>query len=209
LVGSAALGFAVVSLVTYIFLSNFGSTSDKEAKTNTSISGGTQDSRDKSPGDDASNPTGTRRGNVGDELSTAQWGFQVRKVSMTDEYVERYYQAVRVIRPQGKNDILLVIDARLTNRLQKTQSPVLTEREPGNTGLSDSEGHSYQPLDYDARQAMDKVQSYEGAPLLPGAVADFALVFSVPKGTQPKTLVMTLTDYSALMEGTDVTVQLN
>lgn len=68
------------------------------------------------------------------------------------EYVERYYQEQNVLHPQGGNDILVVIDARLTNRLQKTTSPVLTERQSGNTGIIDDAGHSYQPIDYDARQ---------------------------------------------------------
>lgn len=122
---------------------------------------------------------------------------------------ERYYQAKRIIRSQGAGEILIVIDARLKNRLDETQSPVLTEREPGNTGLIDDEGHSYQPLDYDARQAKDKIMSYEGAPLLPSAVVDFALVFSVPKGTKPKRLIFTLNDYNNVpYKGTDVQVSL-
>ena len=44
-------------------------------------------------------------------------------------------QKKRIIRPKGPNDILIIIDARLKNLLQETQSPLLTEREPGNTGL--------------------------------------------------------------------------
>jgi hypothetical protein len=150
----------------------------------------------------------SRQGKLGDELSTHQWIFQVRDVRETDEYAERYYQAQRLIRPQGRNDTLIIIDARLKNRLQRAQSPVLTERRPGNTGLLDDAGHSYQPVDYDARQLRDKIQSYEGAPLLSGAVADFALVFSVPRGTKPKRLVFTLSDYHDLFTGTDVQVSL-
>jgi len=149
-----------------------------------------------------------RQGKPGDELTTLQWTFQVRKMLETDEYIERYYQAQGILHPQGGNDILIVIDARLKNRLQKTQSPVLTEREPGNTGLIDDAGHSYQPIDYDARQQSDKIQSFEAAPLLPGAEADFALVFSVPRGTKPDSLVFTLKDYDHLSEGTDVRVSL-
>ena len=149
------------------------------------------------------------QGRVGDELTTLQWSFQVLRVSETDEYMERYYQAQRLIRPQGSGDTLIVVDARLKNRLQKTQSPVLMERVPGNTGLIDDVGHSYQPLDYDARQQTDKTQSSEGAPLLPGTEADFALVFSVPRGTKPKSLVVTLKNYKDFSEaGTDVKVSL-
>lgn len=153
-------------------------------------------------------PSATSRSELGDEVSTAQWIFKVRNITETDEYAERYYQEARIIRPQGKNDTLIVIDARLKNRLRKAQSPVLTEREPGNTGLIDYEGRSYQPLDYDARQASDKIMSYAGASILPDAVADFALVFSVPKGTKPRTLIFTASTY--LDNGTkDVAISLD
>ena len=127
----------------------------------------------------------SREGKLGDEVSTHEWIFRVSNVQETNEYAERYYQAQRVIRPQGENDVLIIVDARIKNPLQHTQSPVLTERYPGNTGLIDDMEHSYQPLDYDARQLDDKIGSYEGAPVLPGSSADFALVFSVPKGTKP------------------------
>ena len=113
----------------------------------------------------------------------------------------------KTIRPQGPGDVLIIIDARLKNMLEKAQSPVLTERQPGNTGLIDDQGHSYQPLDYDARQERDKIMNYRGAAILPGAVADFALVFSVPKGTKPKSLVFTIREYSE-PTGTDLQVSL-
>jgi hypothetical protein len=150
----------------------------------------------------------SHQGKLSEELSTVQWTFRVRNVWETDEYAERYYQAQRLIHPQGGNDTLIVIDARLQNRLQRTQSPVLTERQPGNTGLIDDARHSYQPIDYDARQSMDKIQSYEAAPLLPGAGADFALVFSVPRGTKPELLRFTLKDYDNFSGGTDVQISL-
>jgi hypothetical protein len=149
----------------------------------------------------------SRQGKLGDEVATAQWIFQVRNITQTDEYAERYYQEGRVIRPKGKNDTLIVIEARLKNRLDKTRSPVLTERNPGNTGLFDEEGRSYQPVDFDARQLSDKIMSYEAAPVLPGAVADFALVFSIPKGAKPKTLNFTCSTY-LMDKGTDVQVGL-
>ena len=163
----------------------------------------------KPSGSSETKPVGTRQGELSDEFSTVQWGFQILNMAEADVYVERYYQEGRIIRPQGRDDILIVIDARLKNHLPKTQKPILTERFPGNTGLIDHQGHSYQPLDYDARQEMNKIQSAAGAPLLPGAVADFALVFSVLKGTKPKTLVFTLNDYDNIFrEGTVIHISL-
>jgi hypothetical protein len=151
-------------------------------------------------------PVNPREGKIGDELSTAEWTFQVLKIHETDEYVERYYEE-KIIRPRGKNDSLVIVDARLKNPLHQTQSPVLTERESGNTGLIDDTGHSYQPIDYDARQWKDKWVSGEAAAVLPDAIADFALVFSVPRGTKPKSLVFTLKTYPSNV-GTDVKVWL-
>ncbi len=49
--------------------------------------------------------------------------------------------------------------------------------------------------------------SARGAALLPGAVTDFALVFSVPKGTRPKSLVFTIREYLE-PKGTDLQVSL-
>lgn len=154
-------------------------------------------------------PSATSRSRLGNEVSTAQWIFEVINITETDEYTERYYQKERIIRPQGKNDTLIVVDARLKNRLRQTQSPVLTERKPGNTGLIDYEGRSYQPVDYDARQAEDKTQSFAGASVLPGAVMDFALVFSVPKGTKPKTLIFTAGNYLDSSSNKDLEVSLD
>src|SRR5262249_30560498 len=160
------------------------------------------------PDDDTIKSEVSRQGKLGDELSTAQWIFQIWKITKTHEYVQRNYQEKRIIRPKGNNDILIVIDARLKNRLRNTQSPILTERRPGNTSLIENEGRSYPPLDYDARQKVDKIQSYSAAPVLPDAFVDFALVFSVPRGTKPKMLIFTVMNYDSLGRGTDVRVSL-
>lgn len=139
---------------------------------------------------------GGRSGKLNDWLFTGQWRFRVTGVREAATYTEQYYQLKRTLEPQGPGETLLIVDCQLKNGIQKTQSPVLTERMPRNTGLADADGHSYAPLDYDAEQAINKTQSYEGKPLLPGALADFALVFSVPKGTKPAALVFTAFRYT-------------
>lgn len=151
---------------------------------------------------------GSGQGKIGDELFTGKWRFQVLGLREVSQYTERYYEKGNTIQPKGKNDTLIVIDCRIKNALKQTQSPVLTERMPINTALADDSGRSYAPIDYDARQAMDKVQSYEAEALLPGAAADFALVFSVPKGTRPKDLVFTCLTYYKPHEAKDVRVSL-
>jgi hypothetical protein len=126
-------------------------------------------------------PRGGDQGKVGEETRTIGWSLQVLQTAQADVYAERHYQEKKTIHPQGPGDVLLIIDVRLKNLLEKTQRPVLTERSPGNTGLIDDQGHSYQPLDYDARQERDKIMSYAGAALLPGAVADLRLFLACRK----------------------------
>lgn len=144
----------------------------------------------------ANQVNGVAQGKIGDELFTGEWRFQVVSVEEAGtEYVERYYQQKRTIKPQGPDQTLLVINCRLKNGTNKTRNPLLTERILGNTALADTEEHSYPPLDVDARQESDKTQSYAGAAVLPGAAVDFALVFSVPKETAPKALVFSVMVY--------------
>lgn len=142
------------------------------------------------------------------KLKTGSWTFEILNTYFTDEYIEKYYQEARTILPQGRNDKLFVIEARLTNHLSKRQSLKLTERYAGNTGIIDKYNRTYAPYDFDARQARDKIQSYESAPFLPGGAADFALVFSVPKNTIPKTLLFTIQTYLGQYTR-DISVDLN
>jgi hypothetical protein len=155
---------------------------------------------------------GKTQGKIGDVLFTGKWRFQVVSVEEAGPtYKERYYQEERTIKANGPGDTLLVLNCRLKNGLDKTQTPLLTEREPGNTALADTEDHSYPPKDYDARQESTKINSYAAESVLPGAAVDFALVFSVPKGTTPKSLVYSVQVYPddvGKEKHTDVRVEL-
>lgn len=140
---------------------------------------------------------GVAQGKIGDEIFTGQWRFQVVNVQEAgDQYKERYYQQLRTIRPKSPAETLLVVNCRLKNGMNKTRTPLVTERIPANTALADAAEHSYAPLDYDASQGEgDKILSYAGSDLLPGAAMEFALVFSVPRGTVPKALIYSLQAY--------------
>jgi hypothetical protein len=118
---------------------------------------------EKSEGYELSVPGGTyqvdgvKQGKTGDELFTGKWKFQVLGFEQIEgTYKEKYYQEGRTIKPQGENDVLLLVHCRIKNGLKKAQTPVLTERIPGNTALADENGQSYSPVDYDARQESDK-----------------------------------------------------
>ena len=145
----------------------------------------------------ANQVNGVAQGKIGDELFTGQWRFQVVSVQQAgDQYKERYYQMLRTIKPKGPGETLVVVNCRLKNGTKQTKTPLVTERIPGNTALADDKEHSYGPLDYDAAQGEgDKIMSYAGADLLPGAAMEFALVFSVPKGTVAKALVYSVQVY--------------
>ena len=138
---------------------------------------------------------GAYQGKIGTEIFTGKWRFQVTGVQQATTYEERYYQEKRTIRPHGRGDVLYLVNCRMKNGLKKTQSPLVTERIPGNTNVADDKGLSYAPIDYDARQQSDKTQSYEGAPLLPGAAMEFTLVFSIPEKSKITALVYTAGTY--------------
>lgn len=155
---------------------------------------------------------GVAQGGVGDELFTGKWRFQVLKMERAgQQYQERHYQQERTIKPNGADEELIVLNCRVKNATDEAVSPILTERLPGNTALADDAEHSYAPIDYDARQEINKTQSYAASALLPGAASEFALVFSVPKGTTLKALVFSLMAYPNDVgkdEHTDVRVHL-
>jgi hypothetical protein len=150
---------------------------------------------DMSPEGGANQLNGSRQGKVGDRLVTPKWNFMVRGVHEADEYTEMFCTDKKTLKPKGADDRLVIVDCTISNGLKQKQSPVLSERLCGNTGLADTNGQSYEPMDFDARQLTDKIGSYEATPLLPGAKSDFALVFSVPKSVKAKALVFTLLTY--------------
>lgn len=132
---------------------------------------------------------GKAQGKIGEEVFSGKWRFQVLSVEKADEWQEKYYQEGRKIKPD-KGDELIVVHCLLKNGVKnKSQTPILTERMCGNTALADDQGNSYSPKDFDARQESDKTQSYASITLLPGAKIEFALLFTVPKGTNPKSLI--------------------
>lgn len=143
----------------------------------------------------ATQVNGIRQGKIGDQLSSGDWGLLVTGVREVTEYNERYSQEGRQVMPKNDNEKLIVVDAVIRNNVQRTQTPVLTERYCDNTALADDQGMSYPPIDIDARQESSKIGSYGAAALLPAAKMKMALVFSVPKDTVVKALVFSCLAY--------------
>ncbi len=155
--------------------------------------------------------SGQKQGKIGDELFTGKWRIQVTGVQQLQEYTEQYCQDQRKLLPSAPNEVLVVVNCRIKNGLKEAKSPILSEKMPGNTLLADDLGGSYPPVDYDAAQLSGKLADYAAKRLLPGAGADFALVFSVPAEIKPKSLVFSVITYPDDVggKGTDVRIELS
>lgn len=153
----------------------------------------------------ANQVNGVKQGKVGDLLFDGRWRFQVIGVQTPDSYTMKvasseptsypadtldYTRASHSVRPKAGYK-LVVVQARMINGQKSSQTFWLapSAERPVNNALADSEGKSYPPVGYDL----------EGSPiqsprLLPGAKADFAILFVVPSATEIKDLVFTLTN---------------
>jgi hypothetical protein len=139
-------------------------------------------------------------GNVGDWFFDGMWRFRVSKVERTDEYQYQYYSTPGSDKPSGGNDELVVCYCTIKNGHKETEEPILTSHglSSQNTALTDDQGQSYMPVDFDVR----------GGGLIPGAAKNFAVVFSVPKGTKLKELIFTLYGFASSTKTSNVRVNL-
>lgn len=143
---------------------------------------------------------GVKQGKVGDVLFDGQWRFQVVSVATPESYTMKtdaepydysgltsFDRPNRVVRP-SRARTLVVLQCRATNGVKEKRTLwTAISDEKIRTALTDTQGSSHSPIAYD----------FEGGPiqskwLLPGAALNFALLFSVPEGTQIKDLIFTL-----------------
>ena len=153
----------------------------------------------------ASEVHGTR-GRVGQMLFTGKWRFEVLGVDRATAYDSKYLPDARNFVPTGDTEELVIVRCRLKNGQKTAQKAMLSPIHPHNIALTDNEGQSYAPTDFDKRGG----STDEGPNLLPGAQTDFAVLFSVPKGTALKDLVFSLQNaYEDTPDGgTDVRIAL-
>lgn len=160
---------------------------------------------------------GALQGKVGDTLFDGKWRFQVLGVQTPDSYTMKvpsvepssypadtidYNRTTHVLTAKSGYK-LVVVRCRMANG-QKTTQTFWLGRNDVNNALADGEGGSHAPVGYDLEGA--PVQS---SPLLPGAKAEFPILFSVPAGTQIKDLVFTLSNNDHSQKGHDVRVSLD
>jgi hypothetical protein len=123
-----------------------------------------------------------QNGKVGDMFFNGYWRFQVKSVERAGEYAYRFYPSSGKDKPTGDKDELVIATCLIKNGHKEAEQPILATNGAKETALADDEGQSYAPLDFDVRSGT----------LLPGAGKTFAIVFSVPKGTHLKSLIVTL-----------------
>lgn len=159
---------------------------------------------------------GVVQGKIGDILFDGRWRFQVVSVETPATYTMKvpsvepssypadlldYDRNTHVVR--GKVGYkLVVLRCRMANGQKSTQSFWLG-RNDVNNALADADGDSHVPVGYDLEGA--PIQS---KPLLPGAKADFAMLFIIPQASRLKDLVFTLRNNNFSQTGHDVRVSL-
>ena len=145
-------------------------------------------------------------GKIGQMLFTGKWRFMVVSVDRAEAYDSLYLADTQNFTPAGDAEELVVVKCRLKNGQTSARSAMLSPIHPHNTGLTDDQGASYAPKAFDKRGG----HTDEGPSMLPGSQTDFAVLFSVPKGTTLKDLVFSLQNaYEDYPDGgTDVRVSL-
>jgi len=146
------------------------------------------------------------RGKIGQMLFTGKWRFEVLGVDRAAAYDSKFLPDARNFTPAGDTEELVIVRCRLKNGQKTAQKAMLSPIHPHNIALTDNEGQSYAPTDFDKRGG----STDEGPNLLPGAQTDFAVLFSVPKGAALKDLVFSLQNaYEDTPDGgTDVRIAL-
>lgn len=133
------------------------------------------------------------RGKIGDELFTGDWRFQVTGMTVTDRYMPRFSGDTRPISPDRDGDTLVILACRVKNghRMKELINFQNMYGEGDHTALADDQAHSYPLTRYDVHYDYFNYGAYA----LPGAAIDFALIFEVPRGTNPRELIYSIYRY--------------
>lgn len=135
-------------------------------------------------------PVQGRAAKIGELLFTGRWRFTPVSLEEADSYTEKYTGEGKTITPRNQGDTLLVLNIRLKNAQNDRVDIICGTGHAGNTALTDDKSHGYAPIAYDVR---NETGAYGGPRLLPGAASEFAIIFSVPKGTTPQSVIVTIT----------------
>lgn len=134
-------------------------------------------------------------GNIGDELFTGKWRFQVLGIERMKERDPVFLPKENfnhLVAQSGRE--FVVVQCRFKNGTKVKDGIVLDKWDGNNTALTTANGQSIEPfrIGYDA---VFNEHFPNGAKLLPGAGLDFYLIFEAPVGTEVKDLVFTCIRY--------------
>jgi hypothetical protein len=118
-------------------------------------------------------PVSGLSGAVGDTLGNGQVAVQVTQVVRGDRYASAITGKSFDAEPDA--DLVAVV-CRMRNLLKKPRQYDLGYFKGGNTLLTDANGKSFAPKQWDRKEPI--------ARLAAGAGVDFAVIFAVPKGTE-------------------------
>ena len=137
------------------------------------------------------------RGKISQVLFNGKWRFSVLSVDHTASYDSQFLADKRTFTPGGDTEELVIVRCRLKNGQHDTNVAMLSPIHPHHTALTDNQGQSYAPVDFDKRGG----HTDEGPTMLPGSQTEFAIVFSVPKGTVLKDLVFSVQNVEEAPDG--------
>lgn len=145
------------------------------------------------------------KGKIGQVLFNGKWRFSVLSVDRAASYNSQFLPEKREFTPTGDTEQLVIVRCRMKNGQNATKVAMLSAIHPNHTALTDNQAQSYAPIDYDKRGG----HTDEGPTMLPGSQTEFAIVFSVPKGTVLKDLVFSVQNFEEAPDGgTDVRITL-
>jgi hypothetical protein len=146
------------------------------------------------------NQVNATKGGVGDWLFDGRWRFKVNKVSVVSSFDYKYGDNAETETPNGANDLLVVVECSIKNGHTISDEPILTAHGLNTqaTALDDDQGQSYPPAGFDNRNGQ----------LAPGAMRNFAVIYSVPKGTNIAAMTFTLYGYSTSDSVSNVRIDL-
>lgn len=146
------------------------------------------------------------RGKIGQVLFNGKWRFSVLSIERAASYDSQFLPEKRTFTPNGDAEELVIVRCRMKNGQNATQAPMLSPIHPHHTALTSNQEESFAPIDYDKRGG----HTDEGPTMLPGSQTEFAILFSVPKGTVLKDLVFSVENvYEESPDGaTDVRISL-
>lgn len=140
------------------------------------------------------------KGKIGEELFNGKYRFQVVKVTRGSSYTPQFAKLGFDLTPASADNEIVAIHCRLKNGTKEAVTfDILMGK---NTALTDEKEQSY------AAYNGGSVDMVARAPrVIPGAAADFALTFEVPKDAALKDLVFSVNDLT-VKESPDFRVSL-